>query len=107
MLVDKMYNYISGFGIGTKSGIELPQETSGKMPSAEWKKKRYGEEWQLGENLSVAVGQGFVETNPIPVKTALGFMKKINPELRLPLCEMASENQKKLSEVLKKMRMIS
>ena len=48
----------------------------------------------------------FIETNPIPVKTALGLMKKIQPELRLPLCEMAGENQKKLSEVLKKMGVI-
>ncbi len=43
----------------------------------------------------------FVETNPIPVKTALGMMGIIRPELRMPLCEMAKENQKKLKEVLK------
>ena len=45
----------------------------------------------------------FVETNPIPVKTALGMMRLIRPQLRLPLCEMASDNQKKLREVLKKL----
>jgi len=44
----------------------------------------------------------FVETNPIPVKTALGMMKLIRPELRLPLCEMGAENQRKLTEVLRK-----
>lgn len=44
----------------------------------------------------------FVETNPIPVKTALGLMKKIKPEFRLPLCEMGAENKKKLAEVLRK-----
>ncbi len=43
----------------------------------------------------------FIETNPIPVKTALGMMKMIQPELRLPLCEMAEENQKKLRTTLK------
>lgn len=45
----------------------------------------------------------FVETNPIPVKTALGMMRLIRPELRLPLCEMAGENQKRLRGVLKKL----
>ncbi len=42
----------------------------------------------------------FIETNPIPVKTALGLMGMITPELRLPLCEMSSENQKELVRAL-------
>ncbi|HPW76671.1 MAG: 4-hydroxy-tetrahydrodipicolinate synthase [Candidatus Omnitrophica bacterium ADurb.Bin292] len=45
----------------------------------------------------------FIETNPIPVKTALGWMGKLKPELRLPLCEMRPENEKKLLEVLKQL----
>lgn len=43
----------------------------------------------------------FIETNPIPVKTALGLMGKIKTEFRLPLCEMKKENQEKLVSVLK------
>ena len=42
----------------------------------------------------------FYETNPIPVKTALGMMGRINPELRLPLCEMKKENRERLRKVL-------
>lgn len=45
----------------------------------------------------------FIETNPIPVKTALGMMGRIKPELRMPLCEMREENKKKLAEVLRKL----
>ena len=48
----------------------------------------------------------FIETNPIPVKTALGLMGLIRPELRLPLCEMGKENQKKLKGVLRKLGLI-
>ncbi|MFA7254570.1 MAG: 4-hydroxy-tetrahydrodipicolinate synthase [Candidatus Omnitrophota bacterium] len=48
----------------------------------------------------------FIETNPIPVKTALGMMGKIKPELRMPLCEMRPENEKKLVEVLKKLGVV-
>ena len=44
----------------------------------------------------------FIETNPIPVKTALAMMKKIKLEFRLPLCEMNPENRKKLTEALRK-----
>ncbi|MBI3317412.1 MAG: 4-hydroxy-tetrahydrodipicolinate synthase [Candidatus Omnitrophica bacterium] len=43
----------------------------------------------------------FLETNPIPVKTALGLMGKIKTEFRLPLCEMRKENHEKLFSVLK------
>jgi 4-hydroxy-tetrahydrodipicolinate synthase len=48
----------------------------------------------------------FIETNPIPAKTALGMMGKIKPEFRLPLCEMRKDNEKKLAEVLKKLGVI-
>lgn len=49
----------------------------------------------------------FVETNPIPVKTALGMMGLIHPALRLPLCEMKKENQDKLRNVLKDLGVLS
>lgn len=48
----------------------------------------------------------FYETNPIPVKEALGMMGKIDPELRLPLCPMAQDTREKLSRVMKEMKVI-
>ena len=48
----------------------------------------------------------FYETNPIPVKEALGMMGKIDPELRLPLCPMAQDTREKLSRVIKEMKII-
>lgn len=68
--VDKMYNYISPFGLGTKTGVEAPREVAGIMPSAKWKKSTMGEEWQAGENLTLAIGQGFVQTSPIQMAVA-------------------------------------
>jgi len=48
----------------------------------------------------------FYETNPIPVKTALGLMGKISPEFRLPLCPMSDTNTEKLTNVMKKYGLI-
>jgi 4-hydroxy-tetrahydrodipicolinate synthase len=48
----------------------------------------------------------FYETNPIPVKEALGMMGKINPELRLPLCPLSSENRDRLARILKECGLI-
>ncbi|MEI7973499.1 MAG: penicillin-binding transpeptidase domain-containing protein, partial [Bdellovibrio sp.] len=68
--IDKMHAYISPFGIGSQTGIDVPQEQRGLMPSAEWKKERFGEEWQPGENLSNAIGQGFVAVTPLQLAVA-------------------------------------
>lgn len=48
----------------------------------------------------------FVETNPIPVKTAMGLAKMCSPEMRLPLCEMLPENKEKLVKALKEYKLI-
>jgi 4-hydroxy-tetrahydrodipicolinate synthase len=47
----------------------------------------------------------FVETNPIPVKTAMGLMKMIDPQLRLPMCDMVPENREKLVKALKEYKL--
>ena len=68
--IDKMFKYCDALGVGRKTEIELPGERAGLMPSATWKKNTIGEEWQPGENLSVAIGQGFVLTTPLQMAVA-------------------------------------
>ena len=68
--IDKMHAYINPFGIGLSTGIDVPQEQKGLMPSSQWKKDRMGEEWQPGENLSNAIGQGFVAVTPLQLAIA-------------------------------------
>jgi penicillin-binding protein 2 len=68
--IDRMFKYCDALGIGRKTEVELPGERSGLMPSADWKKETIGEEWQAGENLSVAIGQGFVLTTPLQMAVA-------------------------------------
>ncbi len=81
--IEKIFPYCDAFGIGRKTGIELQGERSGLMPSAAWKKETIGEEWQPGENLSVAIGQGFVLTTPLQMAVAYNaignFGKVVKP----------------------------
>jgi penicillin-binding protein 2 len=58
-------SYARQFGLGQKTGIDLPAERSGLMPSAEWKLRVKGEPWYPGETISVAIGQGFLMATPI------------------------------------------
>ncbi|MEK6580537.1 MAG: penicillin-binding protein 2 [Bdellovibrionota bacterium] len=63
--VDLISKWAGILGLGRKTGISLPREISGLIPTEEWKKKRYGQVWNPGETLDVAIGQGFLLTTGI------------------------------------------
>ena len=63
--VDKIHKWASLLGLGEKTGIDLPNEISGLVPSTEWKRERTGEKWYAGETISVSIGQGQVSITPI------------------------------------------
>lgn len=69
--IDKIAAYAKLLGLGAKTGIQMAHEASGLIPSSEWKLKNFGEEWQPGENLSNAIGQGFVLTTALQL--AVGY----------------------------------
>lgn len=63
--VDGLHEYAHRFGLGERTGIEIAYENPGLIPSTQWKKKRYGQEWIESETLSIAIGQGYDLITPI------------------------------------------
>jgi penicillin-binding protein 2 len=63
--VDAIAHYAEEFGLGSSTGIALPHEKSGIVPSTSWKKRRLGAPWYSGETLSLAVGQGYINATPL------------------------------------------
>lgn len=63
--VDRLAKYAHMLGLGKKTGVPIPGEKEGLIPTSEWKLKRFGIPWQEGETLSIAVGQGFDVETPI------------------------------------------
>ena len=63
--IDRIAKYATEFGFGQKTGIDLPGEQAGLMPSAQWKLKNYHARWYPDETLDVSIGQGAVEATPI------------------------------------------
>ena len=63
--VDKIHKWATLLGLGEKTGIDLPNEVEGLVPSTEWKRRRYNEKWYAGETISVSIGQGQVSITPI------------------------------------------
>jgi len=72
--VDRIHSFGTAVGLGKPSGIDLPGETHGLLPSSEWKKKTYGVPWYEGETVSVAIGQGAVWLTPIQLVQLSSFV---------------------------------
>jgi penicillin-binding protein 2 len=68
--VDKLAEYARRFGLGASTGITLPREKSGLIPTREWKQMRFKEPWQIGETISVSIGQGYNLVTPLQLVTA-------------------------------------
>jgi len=70
--ISRIAKYATLLGLGQKTGVDLPQEVSGVMPSEEWKIKNFKQKWYAGETISVGIGQGAVATTPIQLARAIG-----------------------------------
>jgi len=68
--IDRIAKYATMLGLGQKTGIDLPQEVSGVMPSEEWKIRNFKQKWFAGETISVSIGQGAVTVTPIQMARA-------------------------------------
>lgn len=67
---ENIYKYGSMLGFGRPTGIDLPGEASGIMPSPEWKLETFGEPWTIGNTYHEAIGQGYVAVTPIQLLNA-------------------------------------
>jgi penicillin-binding protein 2 len=72
MGIDRLSYYGDKLGIGHKTGIDLPSEESGLMPSEEWVERVFHRKWYAGEAISVAIGQGAVTTTPLQLARLIG-----------------------------------
>jgi len=68
--VDRLAHWVKAFGLGERTGIGLPGESPGLVPSSAWKKQALGVPWQKGETLSIAIGQGFDSATPLQMTLA-------------------------------------
>jgi penicillin-binding protein 2 len=69
--IDNIARYAGSVGIGQKTGIDLPDEQAGILPSEQWKLKTQHDKWYAGETISVGIGQGATEVTPMQLARAL------------------------------------
>ncbi|MDY0265503.1 MAG: penicillin-binding protein 2 [Epsilonproteobacteria bacterium] len=110
--IDNIAPFLSKIGFAAKTGIDLPREFTGTVPSREWKKERYGRGWSQGETLITSIGQGYFLVTPVQIAkytaflaTGNGvtphFLRKVNDTtIDFPVdSTIVSENEKRFLKV--------
>jgi penicillin-binding protein 2 len=72
--IDRIYKYLGYFGLGKKTGIDLPGELSGLLPSRAWKRATHQEPWYPGETLITGIGQGYNLVTPLQLAEATAIL---------------------------------
>jgi penicillin-binding protein 2 len=68
--IDLIHRFLSGFGFGSRTGIDIEGELVGLAPSQEWKWQRFKQKWYAGDTVSVGIGQGYMLTTPLQLAAA-------------------------------------
>lgn len=83
--IDRMHDYLAQFGFGQATGVDLPGEAAGILPSREWKRGRFNQPWYPGETVIAGIGQGFNVITPVQLAVALSTLvnggKRFEPRL--------------------------
>ncbi len=87
--VDRLAKYANMLGFGLMTGVPLSGERTGLIPTSKWKEKRFGVPWQAGENLSIAVGQGYDVVTPIQNALLAAQVANGGKKLKLHLVDTA------------------
>jgi penicillin-binding protein 2 len=86
--IDKIAQYGHEVGLGQKTGIDLPDEQAGILPSEQWKLKTQHDKWYAGETISVGIGQGATEATPMQLARALSGIASggvlVRPHVLMP-----------------------
>jgi penicillin-binding protein 2 len=70
--IDNIAEYAEMAGFGRKTGIDLPNEATGVVPSTAWKMRLFRQKWYAGETISVSIGQGALTVTPLQLASAIG-----------------------------------
>jgi len=98
MGIDKLHDNLAYFQFGEKTGIDLPGEFAGILPSREWKKINKDEPWYRGETLNTGIGQGFMTASPLRLAVATAAIAN-KGQLLIPQILMHSQTSAGVVEV--------
>jgi penicillin-binding protein 2 len=92
--INDMSRFLNKFGLGVKTGVDLPRERAGVIPNKEWKRRTYKQAWYLGETIIASIGQGYDLVTPLQVARYTAFLAT----KKLPIPHLAHKVAGKLVE---------
>jgi penicillin-binding protein 2 len=92
MGIDIIDSYLGQFGFGKKTGLDMEGESSGLLPSPDWKRKRYNQIWYLGDTVSVGIGQGYSLVTPMQLAYATAVLANNGVGYRPHLVKQSPDN---------------
>jgi penicillin-binding protein 2 len=72
--IDGINEFMAQFGFGKRTGIDIEGEVAGLLPSQQWKQKRFGQRWFIGDTISVGIGQGYNLATPLQLASATAIL---------------------------------
>ncbi|MCG6885712.1 MAG: penicillin-binding protein 2 [Proteobacteria bacterium] len=99
--IDRMHQFLSNFGLGQRTGIDLNGEAAGLLPSSEWKRRARGTVWYPGETLIAGIGQGFMLATPLQLASITATMGEYGRRFRPQLLYAIQDADEKNHQVLK------
>jgi len=95
------------FGLGSMTGVDLPYESKGLIPTAEWKKDYYNKEWYPGDTVNMSIGQGFVLATPLQMATLVAVIANRNGSVHKPFIVKQIISSDKETIMLRKPEILS
>ncbi|BCT66700.1 penicillin-binding protein 2 [Nitrosospira sp. NRS527] len=94
--IDNIFDFVSQFGLGKKTGLDIEGEASGLLPSQEWKMRRHKQKWYAGDTISVGIGQGYNLTTPLQLAFATAILAGNGTAFRPHLVKQVLNNNKEV-----------
>ncbi len=98
--IDKLHDFLTGYGLGRTTGVDLEGEPSGLVPSRDWKRRAKGQPWYPGETVITGIGQGYTLVTPLQLATVTGTLANHGKRIRPRLVHSIEEPQAKTRQVL-------
>lgn len=95
--VDKLTSFISHFGFGKKSGLDIKGEKEGLLPTPEWKMRRFNQKWYPGETVIIGIGQGYTLVTPLQLAQATAILANNGVAMRPHLVASIQEASSSIS----------
>ncbi|MGA2276699.1 MAG: penicillin-binding protein 2 [Terracidiphilus sp.] len=100
--IDTIAKYATAFGLGSKTGIDLPNEMAGVMPSTQWEMKNFHQRYYPGNTISVGIGQGETQVTPLQLARALGGIASdghfVRPHVVMPGQNIPADFQRAIQD---------